>query len=71
MKSVFTSAVTLRSGQAPLISEIVSEKSGASCFYLGDRPRVDRNQEPRAKREKLIFHVDEAIKRGPELEATF
>lgn len=61
-------AVTLRSGQVPLISEIVSEKSGASCFYLGDRPRVDS---PRAKREKLIFHVDEAIKRGPELEATF
>ena len=38
MKSLFSLSV---SGHVPLISEIVSEKSGASCFYLGDRTGVD------------------------------
>ena len=38
MKSLFSLSV---SGHVPLISEIVSEKSGASCFYLSDRTGVD------------------------------
>lgn len=38
MKSLFTHSV---SGHVPLISENVSEKSGASCFYLDDRTGVD------------------------------
>ena len=57
----------VRTGSSPLISEIVSEKSGASCFYLGDRPSVDS----KGKQAKIDFYVDGAIKRGPELEATF
>ena len=64
MKSLFSLSV---SGHVPLISEIVSEKSGASCFYLGDRTVLTA----RAKRQKLIFHVNGAIKRRPEFEAKF
>ena len=69
MKSLFTPHrhSQVRTGSSPLISEIVSEKSGASCFYLGDRPSVDS----KGKQAKIDFYVDGTIKRGPELEATF
>ena len=69
MKSLFTPHrhSQVRTGSSPLISEIVSEKSGASCFYLGDRPSVDS----KGKQAKIDFYVDGAIKRRPELEAKF